>query len=265
MTNTLDCAVLSLPAQAVSTQRWLDRMQPELARIRLHRLDWHTMEDAAGMLPALAMVLRRYDICVLPVERNTLAWCRTALAGVVQGQSVRLETPLLGVMHQVCAVAVRDLVHLGLDDYLYRQDDPDVVRARMLTLMAHHGRQRLKGPEIVLDSLVDTALPDSRMATRCPAGLMEPPGRYATGAAMPWQRQASPGSASRAGGEESFKQAKRRVTDGFEQAYLHDLLHRARGNITHASRIARKHRRSLWALMCKHQIRAEPYRVDITP
>ncbi|MEQ4618165.1 MAG: hypothetical protein ABN482_08985 [Corticimicrobacter sp.] len=264
MTYTLDCAVLSLPAQALSTQRWLAHMQPALVRTRLHRLDWSCMDDAAGMLPALAMVLRRYDICVLPIERNSLAWFRTALAGAAQGQGIRFETPLLGLMHQVCAVAVRDLVHLGLDDYLYRQDDADVVRARMLTLMARHGRQRLKGPDIVLDGLADAMLPAGRTA-HCPTGIMELPGRYAVSDARPWQRQASPGPAGRASGDESFKQAKRRVTDRFEQAYLHDLLHRARGNITHASRIARKHRRSLWALMSKHQIRAEPYRVDITP
>ncbi|PWF23899.1 hypothetical protein [Corticimicrobacter populi] len=264
MTYTLDCAVLSLPTQTVSTQRWLARMQPALVRSRLHLLDWHSMEDAAGMLPSLGMTLRRYDICVLPIERNSLAWFRTALAGAAQIQGIRFETPLLGLMHQVCAVAVRDLVHLGLDDYLYRQDDPDAFRARMLTLVARHGRQRLKGPEIVLNGLLDERQVVDGSGL-CPAGIMESPGRYVVGSPRPWQRQPTSVSAGSISGDESFKQAKRRVTDRFEQAYLHDLLHRARGNITHASRIARKHRRSLWALMSKHQIRAEPYRVDITP
>ncbi len=56
------------------------------------------------------------------------------------------------------------------------------------------------------------------------------------------------------GGHEPFKQAKSRVVDSFEQAYLSDLIQRHGGNVSRAAREARLDRHHLRDLLTKHGI-----------
>jgi two-component system response regulator GlrR len=71
-------------------------------------------------------------------------------------------------------------------------------------------------------------------------------------------------SAARAGpgdgGPLSFREAKQRVVDRFERQYLQDLLRTHRGNITQASKAAKKNRRAFWELLRKHRIDAGSFR-----
>jgi len=53
-------------------------------------------------------------------------------------------------------------------------------------------------------------------------------------------------------GREPFKQAKSRVVDSFEQAYLSDLIQRHEGNVSKAAREARLDRHHLRDLLVKH-------------
>ena len=70
-----------------------------------------------------------------------------------------------------------------------------------------------------------------------------------------------PPDARRSSGEQlSFKEVKRRVVEQFERQYLQDLLRTHRGNITSASKAAKKDRRALWELLRKHHIDADRFR-----
>lgn len=58
----------------------------------------------------------------------------------------------------------------------------------------------------------------------------------------------------------SFRHAKARAIEAFEQDYLTHLLEQARGNVTDAAKLAGKERRSLGKLLKKHRIERPPYR-----
>jgi len=62
--------------------------------------------------------------------------------------------------------------------------------------------------------------------------------------------------------DEPFKQAKGRVVEGFEKAYLSAALDRYSGNIAQAARAAQKHRRAFWELVRKHHIDLTQYRTQ---
>jgi DNA-binding NtrC family response regulator len=56
----------------------------------------------------------------------------------------------------------------------------------------------------------------------------------------------------------SFREAKAR----FERAYIEDLLHAHRGNITRAAQAAHKNRRAFWELIRKHHIDVQCFKGD---
>ncbi|HUH41124.1 MAG TPA: hypothetical protein VL024_09675, partial [Castellaniella sp.] len=68
-----------------------------------------------------------------------------------------------------------------------------------------------------------------------------------------------------ASSRESFREAKGRIIERFERAYIHAALGRHHGNIAMAARGAQKHRRAFWALMRKHDIDPAPYRGSSAP
>jgi two-component system response regulator GlrR len=60
--------------------------------------------------------------------------------------------------------------------------------------------------------------------------------------------------------EESFRAAKARAVGQFERQYIERLLASCNGNVTHASRLAKKNRRAFFELMRRYQIRPERFR-----
>lgn len=56
----------------------------------------------------------------------------------------------------------------------------------------------------------------------------------------------------------SFKEAKRRVVDAFEKAWVEESLVEHEGNIAAAARASGKHRRAFFELMRRHGLRARP-------
>lgn len=71
-----------------------------------------------------------------------------------------------------------------------------------------------------------------------------------------WQRSRD----DEAGTGWGFRNAKARAIAAFEQDYLTRLLQQARGNVTHAAKLAGKDRRALGKLLKKHRIERLPYR-----
>jgi hypothetical protein len=294
MRETLDCGVLMVPAHASWIQGWMQRHGAALNHIRLHAVPVEEGGVAAGgggthhtgasvaaqFLARMAMSLRRFDACLLPVSSATLAWTRTALSCAGDG----LHTPLVGVARGLKAAAVEDLLALGMRDFVRDPLCPEELRVRL---------DRVAGGKRVVGMGAPSATPDNAAQDRgaalhgslaaahdpwpaapaTPAGsLCEPARHYA--AAQPGRGDGRPRlsqdaidhalltiqAAPRIHPDEPFRVAKSRVVDSFERDYLRTALSRHAGNVARAARASAKHRRAFWALMRKHDINAAPYR-----
>ena len=253
---------------------------------------------SARWLGQAALMLRRFDACLLPVEPATLSWARTALAGA-RGQ---VTTPMLALVRKLRPAGLLDLTGLGIADFLEAPLDPDELRVRTEMVLSRT-RQRLplapvqeqaaqgEGKvawryDIARDAFHDPS-PDDAAAARIAepypfdaaavrllrehaALLREPPPRLHDPAPARWPHAhaaAATASAVSAWDETDrlidtpFGRAKAEMVGRFERAYLHRCLVRHGGNVTQAARASAKHRRAFWALMRKHHIRAAPYRL----
>ena len=141
MRDTYDCAVVLIPGHGPWLQQWLRRHQGQSLRAGHPRL-FPQLPECAGQqastvwLRASALSLRRFDACLLPVEAATLSWVRTALSVARQ----ELSTPVLALVEGVGAIAVRDLLRLGLEDFL-RPECPDELRLRVALAASRRQRQ----------------------------------------------------------------------------------------------------------------------------
>lgn len=246
----MDCGVLLAPGHESAMGDWVARDQPRLARVRLHLVPLRlsgsgTDAPDTHALAGLAVGLRRYDHCVLPVAPASLAWTRMSL----QRARDALATPILLLVHGMTAPAIEDLLRLGAADFISAPYCLESLRVRLgrLARRAPLPGELLEEPGVVY--AVDASRPAGAAGVRprVPrqvlqqglAGL-----RYQPARDMP----------------EPFRQAKARVVDGFESDYIRLALSRHQGNVARAARASCKHRRAFWALMRKHGIDASPYR-----
>ncbi|MFD4838084.1 helix-turn-helix domain-containing protein [Achromobacter sp. NPDC058515] len=272
MRDVLDCGVLLAHGHERAMDDWVAAQQARLTRVRLHPVPLAPRPRQGGAevappspdaLARLALALRRYDGCILPVAPFSLAWARMALqqAGDV------LATPILLLIHDMKAPAILDLLNLGAADFIAQPACAESMRVRL-------GRLGRQAPW--------------RDADHAAAGVQEFPASYlgaeaAGGAGSGWEKAAAasrPRVATkvmehalvsmrhqpehplqhRHAAQESFRLAKARVVDGFEREYIRHALSRHGGNVAQAARACSKHRRAFWALMRKHSIEAAPYR-----
>ena len=292
MRKVLDCGVLLAPGHEDDMREWVALHRGGLPRIRLHLVPLASVAAAAQDAPApappdtsqdvqalarLAVSLRRYDSCILPVAPSSVAWARMALSQA----GALLTTPILLLMDGMKAPAIEDLLGLGAADFIAQPACLESMRVRLGRL----GRPLLW-----------------RQALR--AGVQEPPADYhAAGSGVAALRDAArprvsldvledalagvrdwegysrrgPKQGARQDvrqapwpdplrdprhppAQESFRLAKARVVDGFERDYICRALSRHGGNVAQAARACAKHRRAFWALMQKHGIEAAPYR-----
>ncbi|WP_254926237.1 hypothetical protein [Bordetella genomosp. 11] len=167
MRETLDCGVLMVPEHTGWINEWMERHAAHMARVRLHAvtLDNGALLVAAGGVAAaysgpqaathslarLAMSLRRFDACLLPVAPDTLGWTRTALSCARGG----LRTPLIGLARGLKAAAVEDLLALGMCDFVRDPLCPEELRVRVDRVAG--GRRPLAGPSAPDVAAADTA------------------------------------------------------------------------------------------------------------
>ncbi|ALM85091.1 hypothetical protein [Bordetella sp. N] len=314
MRDTLDCGVLMVPPHHGWMLEWIERHAQALGRLRLYpvHFDEKTLGGAGGLglpvptaaqalasalpgeisaeiLARLAIPLRRYDVCVLPVTPATVAWTRTALACA----STHLHTPLLGLTRGLKAAAVQDLLMLGLQDFALHRACADELRARLSRLAATALRPdapaktylaQSPGSPAGNDAMNDAMVPyavirkrndnDGQAAAPGAGARME---GAACGGASSGSHENDPdaisfldelasqrrrkGAVSGSAPPEAFRTAKSRVVGRFERDYVRTALSRHAGNVASAARASAKHRRAFWALMRKHEIDADPYRI----
>ena len=143
MRQQIDCAVLVLSAHQAWLPEVLTAAEPGLNRVKLYSLEW---EAGAGPWPqsgydnpspvslpvdTLAQAglgLRRYDVVLLPVSMETLAWTRQALAAIPRGPFI----PLLAILKDLRSAAIQDLLEMGVADFVRLPLCPEEFRARLL-------------------------------------------------------------------------------------------------------------------------------------
>ena len=294
MRQQIDCAVLRLATH----RQWLEEVllaaEPALARIRVHHLEWEAGQDLetnpndhvtlpVQALAQAAVSLRRFDLCLIPVSLDTLAWTRQALAMIPRGPFL----PLVGIFQNLKSAAMQDLLELGLCDFVRLPLCADEFRARVLTCVSRVPRPgTLREPEpayLPATGLAAQASPKPLVDLRTRACGNAVPACATHGSVQPFirsrtlihrakrttQRQSLSAlqnvsvpmrrSAER---DVSFRQAKASLVEQFERDYITHALVKHNGNIAMAARASEKHRRAFWALMRKYEIDAEQYRPD---
>jgi DNA-binding NtrC family response regulator len=61
--------------------------------------------------------------------------------------------------------------------------------------------------------------------------------------------------------QESYQQAKKKVVEEFDKRYVQALLALHKGNISKAASAAQKHRRAFWAIVRKHNIDVQRFKL----
>lgn len=143
MRQQIDCAVLVLSAHRSWLPQVLTAAEPGLNRVKLYPLEWeaggdHDAEDidvktSPPSLPVETLAqaglgLRRYDLVLLPVSMETLAWTRQALAAIPRGPFI----PLLAILKDLRSAAIQDLLEMGVADFIRLPLCPEEFRARLL-------------------------------------------------------------------------------------------------------------------------------------
>ncbi len=295
MRQQIDCAVLRLAAHRVWIEDVLSGAAPCLTRVRLHHLEWEAGQDLevstteAVTLPAQALAqagisLRRFDLCLLPVSLDTLAWTRQALALIPRGPFL----PLVGIFQNLKSAAMQDLLELGMTDFVRLPLCPDEFRARVLTTVSRVPKpgtlrepdaaytssdwyaavsqssskltQVSQGPAVPGQAAVQLPghagqvfLNAKAQKVKSSRGVDRQPLKSAIAFNTIHHQTEQPGS---------FRETKNKLVSNFERTYITEALIKHSGNIAMAARASNKHRRAFWALMRKHDIAAELYRAD---
>jgi len=276
--EVLDCGVLLAPGHEGAMRDLVAQHSARQMRVRLHLVSLSpvryaaagaasrdaTAAAAAGAEPdaqilevdvqalaRLAVALRRYDCCILPVAPSSLAWTRMAL----QQADAVLTTPLLLLISDVKAPAIEDLLSLGASDFEMQPACRESLRVRLGRLArAVQARGTVEIREPATTYREPRPQPGAGGLQR-PAALRARVSPDFVDQAVSGLRHQHPRPA-----HESFRIAKARVVDGFERDYIRLALSRHGGNVAQAARACCKHRRAFWALMRKHGIEAAPYR-----
>ncbi|WP_397475109.1 hypothetical protein [Pusillimonas sp.] len=265
MRERLDCALIG----TACTESW---MRPWAGRHWAGRLYFHspipsidvTRPGASGYLADGSMLLRRFDVCLVPVSQDNLAWARTSLLAA----NGRLTTPVFALIGQLKAAALNDLYELGLSDFVRTPLCPEELRVRIERLLDERRAPALSwaAPAAAVPSKVgerggEYICRDSGK----PVGEAELCSTILERTGIELDAYAAATASRSATSRESFRAAKGKIIERFETAYIKAALGRHSGNIAMAARAAQKHRRAFWALMRKYDIDAAPYRSESPP
>lgn len=204
-------------------------------------------------LKELAIIFERYDCLILPITPETLVWTRVSLAQL----GGRLSFPVVALASNVQPLAFLDLVSLGIEEYIFPNDDVSITRIRLSNIIERHKmlyrsfRQVLQKSQEFFQVPIDTdhvleAINEMAMAAQKPKKKRRRSSRFST---------------DKVQYEGSFQDAKARVIKEFEKNYVVNALMESKGNICAAAQRSNKHRRAFWGLMRKYEIDADDYKV----
>lgn len=194
-----------------------------------------------------ALSLLNYDLALIAVSPANLSWVRSQL----HYARSYLNTPVLVIVQNLQPIAIQDLLDAGAADFIIDHNLITELPIRVKLL-----QQRLKKPLRYESLPVATQLEAAENIENHPL-LQE--------GVLSLDAYTAAVASKYAAGDQPFQQAKNSVVQRFETAYIRAALVRNQGNITRAARTAKKHRRSFWELMRKHNIDADIYRVSACP
>ena len=276
MRERIDCVILGFG----DVTNWCQQKEGSYAkgRLHMHRLQQPDADDIYA-LADMAASLQRFDVCLLVICEDNLAWIRQAMLAALPA----LRIPIIGLVRNLKAAAIGDLYNLGMAAFVCDPLCIEEIRIRTERVLdnprrfthtsyattqpvrscAVHDDSKgyrqialygndvaIGGSARVSDTDADASSDSSVVRQPCEAELEA----FAIAAAIHC-----------ASSSDSFATAKNKIVGCFERAYLHASLAKSSGNIAMAARGAKKHRRAYWALMRKHNIDAAPYRKIAPP
>lgn len=270
MRENFDCALL----MSSGNQAWATHWEGIHAkgRLQIRRLEngieQQSDDGPTCTLGRLSGILRAYDACLLPVSSANLAWARISLSRA----KAELGTPIIVLAQDLQAVALCDLIRMGVTDFIRAPGCPEELRARLekirfdLRQQGAARRQQMyaqSGAGLQTSVLSEPASDADQscvgidLANHTEDAVLE---SCLQRKGITLQAFAAAAANRCASSQLSFKEAKNQVVSGFEQAYLSAMLGRCSGNIAQAARCSDKHRRAFWALVRKHDIDAAQFR-----
>ncbi len=253
MRQHMDCAILEFNNQGIPGNQTVAVHAD--GRLHIHSIRIPASWPAApNVLETMALMLRRFDAVLLKVDLNNLSWTRQAL---MQVQSI-WQVPVICLVDTLKAAAIKDLYRVGMDDFIRAPICLEELRVRMDKLAGKHSIKPRS--EIEYDSLSEEVISvsDSLISVSSTSNFNV----AADNLDDHLNAFAIASASSCANSSESFGSAKGKIVHSFERAYIIASLTKSSGNIALAARSAKKHRRAYWALMQKHKINADAFRVN---
>lgn len=268
VSNSLDCVVLELDGgpkiqQIVAGKNKYKHSRASALMFSSGRICIHNMNsirvdlENINALSNMSLFFKRYDACLLPIDKSNLAWARQALHLARH----TLETPVFGLIDTLTVPATNDLIRSGMADFLYNPLCVDELRIRINKQKQVYANTTLK-EEPATQTYVSN---DDDNNTSSYDKVCEPVKSYTIGS-VPLVTEAEIQtlayvSAVRSAKENfAFGVAKSRLIGHFERAYIMATLSKTAGNISLAAKGAQKHRRAYWALMRKYDIDAKSFK-----
>lgn len=238
----LECGVIAPPMHRAWAELLIQMCGAGIG-VELHLVPVPTTDHPTGLIAAHSTLLSRYDVCLVLVTPESLAWTRTELAAF-EGD---FPVPMVALTRRLRAAGTADLFDLGMADFVCDPVDPEELKTRVVR--ARSARRSSRGKTLSATETGFTGGQPQQRPLVDPRLLQEPAPLMYSGAVPSVD-------------SEPFKLAKARVVEAFERKYIEILLTRYRGNISQAARAASKNRRAFWQLMRKHEIDASFYRPD---
>ena len=275
MRNHFECALFCPPA--------LESMFQSIAGTHAKgRFTVHHISDRIGVgiepgpdaLARLALVLQRYDACLVPVDVMHLSWFRSALLAARD----RISTPIICISIDLAAGALNDLFEIDLSEFVRAPLCIEELRTRVSQILEM--RSRSHRTSLTLNTT--TLALEEPLEPRCSVASFTPArqspilhrtrsvSRRGIHVCEELADQCGPYIdafaamvvASESEKLRSYKNSKQQFWGRYTCSYIHEQLRVCRGNVTKAATRAGKNRRAFSALMRLYGIDPAPYRSE---
>lgn len=246
-----ECLLIGL-----NNQIWVNSIKTEHVNLKL--VLHNQSNNYANPVAALSdpnLFHGRYDAALIYVNPESISIWRAALSTMAKN----LPLPIIIYAADLKSQTINDFLYLGATDFISPPFNSDEFRTRIENAAKRRNnylvaeniktyKTNLLNKNTINES---TAITEQSLCD----SILERSGTELEAYAVALATQKATDRAT-------FKAAKNEIISHFEQAYIKASLNRHSGNVTLAARMAQKHRRAFWALMKKHNIDPNPYRIN---
>lgn len=268
MRNHFECALFCPPGLESAYQALCGTHAK--GRLVIHSISdrlQHNAELPTDTLARLALVLQRYDVCLVPVDVAHLSWFRSALLAAKD----TLVTPVVCVSVDLAAGALSDLYDMHMAEFIRAPLCLDELRVRVAQMLEYRGKaarpSAMSVAEPQVHSQVGRSFARARMAPRAHKSVWQSRSLHVcddlADQCGPYiDAFAALVVASESEQLRSYKHSKQQFWSRYTCSYIHEQLRVCRGNVTRAAHRAGKNRRAFSALMRLYGIDPAPYRAQ---